>query len=188
MSHKCGHLWNRYINCVESAVVVLLNDHFLQYGPDDSGIFKTLRIQSQHKDQIAFEIDLSLLERALKSCEPAEMASLKLSKKASSAFLCFEIIIQVFHFAQTICALFSFELHPLLVKPECSNDDGDSRCSCQCAHRRWGKCDCILQALYCLMGVFCDFRLRHSMSQLLQLRRSSWARRHSSPSPLSWRD
>ena len=67
----------------------------IQDATDGTGIFKTLRIESQQKNQIGFEIDLSLLERALKSCEPAEMASLKLSKKQSAAFLCFEIIIQV---------------------------------------------------------------------------------------------
>lgn len=70
---------------------------FYQLESQDSapGVFKTLRIESLQKNQIAFDIDLSLLERALKSCEPAEMASMKLSKKGSAAFLCFEIIIQV---------------------------------------------------------------------------------------------
>mmetsp|Transcript_78425 Transcript_78425/g.210954 ORF Transcript_78425/g.210954 Transcript_78425/m.210954 type:complete len:208 (+) Transcript_78425:83-706(+) len=46
------------------------------------------------RNQIAFDIDISLLERALKSCEPAEKASVKLSKKSTTAYLSFEIIVQ----------------------------------------------------------------------------------------------
>ena len=106
MSHKFGHPWNRYYGCwillhwTHRVIVYSLNSIFesnldIQDATDGTGIFKTLRIESQQKNQIGFEIDLSLLERALKSCEPAEMASLKLSKKQSAAFLCFEIIIQV---------------------------------------------------------------------------------------------
>ena len=67
----------------------------VQTGQDGAGVFKTLRIESMQSNQIAFEVELPLLECALKSCEPAEMATLKLSKKGSAAFLCFEIIVQV---------------------------------------------------------------------------------------------
>mmetsp|Transcript_20266 Transcript_20266/g.31677 ORF Transcript_20266/g.31677 Transcript_20266/m.31677 type:complete len:281 (-) Transcript_20266:42-884(-) len=60
----------------------------------DESIFRTYRIESKNQNQIAFEVDFSLFNQALKSAENAEEATIKLTKKYGKAYLSFEIIIQ----------------------------------------------------------------------------------------------
>lgn len=65
---------------------------FAASGADGDGVFKTYRIESLNGNKIGFETDLAQFQRALKSAENAEVATMKLSSKNGHPFMIFEII------------------------------------------------------------------------------------------------
>uniref|UniRef100_A0A0C3TN44 Checkpoint protein n=1 Tax=Guillardia theta (strain CCMP2712) TaxID=905079 RepID=A0A0C3TN44_GUITC len=53
-------------------------------------MFRTYRIESKNGNNIAFELDLSSFERALRTAETSNLTTIKLAKRDDLAFLSFE--------------------------------------------------------------------------------------------------
>jgi len=63
-------------------------------GADGDGVFKTYRIESLNSNKIGFEADIAQFQRALKTAEHSEVATIKLSNKNGRPFMTFEIIVK----------------------------------------------------------------------------------------------
>uniref|UniRef100_A0A7S0F1I5 Checkpoint protein n=1 Tax=Hanusia phi TaxID=3032 RepID=A0A7S0F1I5_9CRYP len=57
---------------------------------NEFALFRTYKVESKNANQIAFEIDLSSFERALRTAETSNLTTIKLAKRDDLACLSFE--------------------------------------------------------------------------------------------------